>query len=208
MLGMCTQKNRIKPWVHVLGCLVVGLIIGLLAKWLDHIPSNALPYWIESLDLRNFFSRLAVWMFMAIVITMQSSSSKKAALHVFMFLIGALSAYYAYTILILGFMPRQVMIFWFTIAFVSPVLALIVWHAKTQSWLARMLSAFILTLFARQVLAFGLWYIDIVDYLEFVLLIGLGVFLYQSKDQFIQVVVLSIGMFIVLMPLGLIFGMF
>ena len=46
---------------------IVGVILGVISKVLDKTPSNLLPYFLEILDLRNFFSRMGVWIFLAVV---------------------------------------------------------------------------------------------------------------------------------------------
>lgn len=44
-----------------------GVVLGILSKWLDDTPSNVLPDLLQSMDLRNFFSRIAVWLFLAVM---------------------------------------------------------------------------------------------------------------------------------------------
>ncbi len=64
---------------------VVGIILGVISKALDETASNLLPYFLEVLDLRNFFSRMGVWIFLSLLISVYSKSPVRAAINVFCF---------------------------------------------------------------------------------------------------------------------------
>lgn len=67
--------------------MVFGIILGCLSKYLDCTPSNHLPYIINRLDIRNFLGRFAVWIFIAVCISVYSRSALRAAVNVFVFLL-------------------------------------------------------------------------------------------------------------------------
>lgn len=65
---------------------VIGVFLGLISKILDTVASNTLPYFLQVLDLRNFLSRLGVWVFFGVVISLYSKTPLRACLKVFCFL--------------------------------------------------------------------------------------------------------------------------
>ena len=86
--------------------LLLGALLGALAKALDCTPSNALPALLGRLDLRNVFSRAGIWALIGLCLSVYASSPRRAALNVFAFFAGMTAAYYLYSALIAGFFPR------------------------------------------------------------------------------------------------------
>lgn len=74
-----------KQIIHTLLLLLFGVLMGVLSKFLDETPTNLLPSFLQALDLRNFFSRLAIWIFIGVWISVSASSAKRAALNVLCF---------------------------------------------------------------------------------------------------------------------------
>ncbi|OZM56320.1 hypothetical protein CIB95_12965 [Lottiidibacillus patelloidae] len=85
---------------------ISGVTLGIISKVLDETASNLLPYFLEVLDLRNFFSRMGVWIFLAVLISVYSKSPVRSAINVFLFFVGMVGSYYFYTIMIAGFFPN------------------------------------------------------------------------------------------------------
>ena len=67
---------------------IAGVILGSVSKMLETTLSNSLPYFIEVLDLRNFFSRMGVWIFLGVLISVYSKSPIRSAINVFLFFVG------------------------------------------------------------------------------------------------------------------------
>ncbi|MDQ0215808.1 hypothetical protein J2S13_002228 [Oikeobacillus pervagus] len=82
---------------------VIGVILGVISKKLDSTASNLLPYFLEVLDLRNFLSRMGVWLFFGVLISVYNKSPVRSAINVFLFFVGMVGSYYLYTIMIAGF---------------------------------------------------------------------------------------------------------
>ena len=172
--------------------LILGVILGLFSKMLETTLSHSLPYFLEVLDLRNFFSRMGVWIFLAVVISVYSKSPVRSAINVFLFFAGMVGSYFLYTVLAAGFFPKSYMMIWIVMTLISPFLAFVCWYAKGKGIIAISISAIIFMFISRQTFAFGFWYFDIINILEFLLWIAAIFVLYQSPKQIIQV--LSIGL--------------
>lgn len=186
-----------RNFLYSLLILIAGILLGVISKVLDETASNELPYLIDVLDLRNFFSRMGVWIFLAVLITIYSKSPARSAINVLLFFAGMVSSYFLYTINVAGFYPKSYMMIWMTMTVISPFLAFICWYAKGKGSIAIFISSVIFMFISRQTFAFGFWYFDISYFLEFLLLIVTVIVLYQSPKQIIKVV--TIGMLIYLL---------
>ena len=172
--------------------LIVGVILGIISKLLDETPSNLLPYILKDLDLRNFFSRIGIWIFLAVMISVYSKSPLRSAINVFLFFAGMLGSYYLYTIFVAGFFPKSYMMLWITITIISPFLAFVCWYTKARGIIGILISSIIFLLISRQAFGFGIWYFYIKYNLEVLLWIAMFFILYQSPKQIIKVVIIGL----------------
>ncbi len=101
---------------------VLGIISGALSKIFD----------IYTVYLGTVFSEITVWLLFGVLISIYSTTKKKAMLNVFLFLIGMLIAYYIVAELTNSVYGSDFIIFWFVIALISPVLAYFCWMAKRK----------------------------------------------------------------------------
>lgn len=186
---------------------LVGIILGIVSKALDETSSNSLPYFLEMLDLRNFFSRMGVWLFLAVLISLYSKSPVRAAINVFVFFVGMVGSYYLYTVLIAGFFPKSYMMIWIFMTLISPFMAFVCWYAKRKGAMAIFISSVILMFISRQAFAFGFWYFYIVDILELLVWIATIFVLYQSPKQIIKVVILGLLFMVLTAQTNLFWGM-
>ncbi|QRG66681.1 hypothetical protein [Brevibacillus choshinensis] len=186
---------------------VAGVILGLISKVLDTTSSNYLPYFLEIFDLRNFLSRMGVWIFLAVVISVYSKSAIGSAIHVFLFFVGMVGSYYLYTVLVAGFFPKSYMMIWIVMTVISPFLAFVCWYAKGKGIIAISISSIILLVITRQSFAFGFWYFDIRYYLELLLWIATIFVLYQSPKQIIKVVTIGSILYFLTAQISFIWGM-
>lgn len=194
-----SQKVRNSAFI-----LMTGIMLGLLSKVLDEMPGNELPLFLEVLDLRNFFSRLGVWLFIAVVISLYSKSPGRSALNVFMFFAGMIGSYYLYTVQVAGFFPKSYMMIWIGMTVISPFLAFVCWYARGKGHVAVAISVMIFVFMSRQVFAFGYWYFDILYGLDFLLWIAMTIIIYQSPKQMAQVA--GIGSLLFILTTGFRWG--
>jgi hypothetical protein len=126
------------------------------------------------LDIGNFLGRFAIWILIALCISIYSNSAIRASINVFVFFVGMVASYYLYSNYIAGFFPRSYAMIWFGFTAVSPLLAFVCWYAKGKSKLAFILSALILAVLFNMCFVYGCWYFNAKSVLEvIVFIIGL-----------------------------------
>lgn len=185
--------SRSQEFLHSTFILAAGILLGIVAKFLDETPVNHLPYLLQQMDLANFFSRLGVWIFLAVLISLFSRSPFRAATGVFLFFSGMTASYYLYTIFVAGFFPRSYMMIWIVLTLLSPLAAFICWYARGRGSVSLILSSGILMVMTRQAFSLGFWYLDPVSIPEFFLWAATIGVLYQSPEQILKTATLGSG---------------
>ena len=146
------EKTMLQKILCTLLILAFGICLGLGSKALDQTAFNELPYVLQRIDIINFLGRFAIWIFIAVCISVFSGSPKRAALNVFVFFAGMVSCYYLYSALAAGFFPKSYAMIWFGITVVSPFLAVICWYAKGEGPIAVVISGVIIGILFSQAL--------------------------------------------------------
>lgn len=165
---------------------LLGIALGLFAKWLDNLALDDTVWWhriLETLDLRNFFSELAVWLLAALLIAVFSHSAFRAAWNVFAFFAGMCAAYHIYTILFAGFNPASYMLIWYGLTLASPILAVFCWYAKGKGAVAIILDIGIVAVFLLSCFGLGFFYITFKGVLYLLVFLGAVAALYRSPKQ-------------------------
>ena len=73
-----------KVILNPISMFVIGLVLGIISRLLDIYTSN----------IENIFSQMAIWILLGVLISIYSSSKKKAMINIFPFCIGMLITYY------------------------------------------------------------------------------------------------------------------
>ena len=186
---------------------ITGVILGVISKVIDTTPSNYLPYFLEVIDIGNFFSRIGVWIFLAVVISVYSKSPAWSTINVFLFFVGMVGSYYLYTVLVAGFFPKSYMMIWIVMTVISPFLAFVCWYAKGKGVIAIFISSIVIMFISRQSFAFGFWYFDIRYHLELLLWIAMIFVLYQSPKQITKVIIIGLLLYFLTAQINLLWGM-
>lgn len=160
-----------KKILHSIAVLFFGIVLGTVSKFLDTTPSNELPFIIERLDVRNFLGRFAVWILIAVCISIYSNSSIRAAVNVFTFFLGMVTSYYLYSTFIAGFFPRSYAMIWFGLTAISSLLAFVCWYAKGKSKISLAISSLIIAVLFNMTFSYGWIYFDIYSSLELIVFI-------------------------------------
>lgn len=160
-----------KKILHSIVVLFFGIVLGTVSKFLDTTPSNELPFIIERLDVRNFLGRFAIWILIAVCISIYSNSSIRAAVNVFTFFLGMVTSYYLYSKFIAGFFPRSYAMIWFGLTAISPLLAFVCWYAKGKSKSSLAISSLIIAVLFNMTFSYGWIYFGICSSLELIVFI-------------------------------------
>lgn len=187
------EKNTTtgKKVLTAIGLLMLGIILGVLSKYLDCTASNELPYIVQVLEVRQFFDRFAIWIFIALSISVYSNSPIEAGINVFVFFLGMVSSYYLYSTYVAGFFPRIYALIWFGITAISPLMAYVCWYAKGNDKIAIVLSALILAVLFNITFAYGWGYFEPYSILEAVVFVC-GVFV-MKRTTFSETIKVTVG---------------
>lgn len=180
------QYSRKRALLGSAAVLGVGVILGILSKWLDNIALDSTILWhriIERFDLGNFFSDIAVWLLIALTIAVFSYSAYRAALNVFIFFTGMCIAYHIFTIIFSGFDPSSYMMIWYGLTIISPFLAVLCWYAKGASKVSVVLDIMIIAVFFLSCFSIGLFYISLKGILYVFVFAVSVIVLYKSPKQ-------------------------
>ena len=196
------RRNLIgKQILFTIGIMLLGGVLGTFSKYLDYHQAQ-LPYLLgvidRRLDVHNFLGGFAPWIFIAVCISIYSSTPVRAAINVFAFFVGMIACYYLYSNYVAGFFPRSYAMIWFSFTIASPFLAFICWHAKGEGMLAVVTSAGIISVFFNLAFAYGLVYFDIRSVLQVMILVLGVIVLHKSRKK----TLIMIGMAVVIAVLS------
>ena len=160
--------------INTIVVLFLGIALGTFSKYLDFRQAE-LPCVLmaidEAFDIHNFLGRFAIWVLIALCISIYSNSAIRASVNVFAFFVGMVASYYLYSNYIAGFFPRSYAMIWFGFTAVSPLLAFVCWYARGKSKLAFILSARILAVLFNMCFVYGFGYFSARSVLEVIVFI-------------------------------------
>lgn len=157
---------------------LLGIILGFLSKWLDSRYFN--NSFLDYLDLGNFFSNMAIWLFCALAISVYSKSPIRASINVLLFFIGMTISYHLYTVIFNGFNPKNYMMIWYGFTIISPLLAYISWYSKSNSKYSIIINSLIIFVMLASCFNIGMFYFDIKGILYTITFIGSLCIIYKN----------------------------
>lgn len=177
-------------------CFLLGVILGVIAKYSDTFPANGAIGMFFSF-ISDITTTIGIWVALSTLIAVWSRSPIIAALKVITFFVGMLLAYYLYSQVLFGFFPIYYFLQWGFIALLSPFAAYIVWYSRGEGWGAAICAALPIGLLLAQ--GYPFFYVfTIVTGFDLLASLFLLVMLTKSKLQYLKVVPLSILVFIIL----------
>ncbi len=191
-----------KQIINTILILALGIALGTFSKFLDfrqaELPSVLMAI-DRALDVHNFLGRFAIWVMIALCISIYSNSSLRAAINVFVFFVGMVTSYYLYSKYVAGFFPRSYSMIWVAFTMISPILAFICWYAKGSSKVAFVLSAMILAVLFNMTFVYGDSYFEMRSILELITFIyGIVVMKRDNIKNTMIMFVLSCGIAFIL----------
>lgn len=125
------EKIKLKKTIlNPISMFVIGLILGIISRLLDIYTSN----------LGNIFSQMPIWILLGVLISIYSSSKKKAMLNIFPFCIGMLITYYFVAYITKGVYSNSFIVGWTIFALCSPIFAYFTWMTKDKGLFSKIIS--------------------------------------------------------------------
>lgn len=202
--------------INTSAIMLLGIILGAFSKFLEtnlvsiifeYLNNNSVnispSLLFEYVDIvyntANFLSRFAIWVFLAVCISVYSASPIRAAINVFLFFAGMVASYYLYSNYIAGFFPKSYAMIWVGFTVISPVLAFLCWYAKGRGKVSLALAAGIIAVLFNMTFVYRLPdYFSIRSALELLVFIcGCVVMRRQTAKE--SVLMMAIG--VVLAPI-------
>ncbi len=125
--------------INTIAILSLGIALGTFSKFLDFRQAE-LPSVLMAIDgalgVHNFLGRFAIWVLIALCISIYSNFAIRASVNVFLrFFAGMVASYYLYSNYVAGFFPRSYAMIWVGFTMISPFLAfcLLVCERKEQT---------------------------------------------------------------------------
>ena len=205
-----------RQFINTAAIMLLGIILGAFSKFLDEnltaiifeyfnnnsvniSPLLLFEYLDIVHDIANFLSRFAIWVFLALCISIYSTSPIRAAINVFLFFAGMVASYYLYSNYIAGFFPKSYAMIWVGFTVISPVLAFLCWYAKGRGKVSLALASGIIAVLFNMTFVYRFpYYINIRSALELLVFIcGCVVMRRQTAKE--SVLMMAIG--VVLAPI-------
>lgn len=138
-----SKKKLMRYITDTIIIFILGILFGLFSRIIDFVPLESLPKFLADIDLAAFFSRLSIWLLIALTISVVSSTPYRAMINVPVYFIGMLLSYYICTYAIEGKVYNYIIRFWVILTFISPILAYFCWYSKRHGVFSMVITAFI-----------------------------------------------------------------
>lgn len=123
-----------KSILNPISLFFIGLILGIVSRLLDIYTQN----------LGNIFSQMAIWILFGVLISIYSSSKRRAMLNILPFCMGMLITYYFVAFITKGVYSYVFIIGWTVFALLSPIMAYFTWITKEKGIFPKIISSCII----------------------------------------------------------------
>ncbi len=178
--------------IHSALIFALGIALGTFSKWVETFPIDKTIWWhriLDVIDLGNILSDFAVWLFIALAISIFSKTPLRASLNVFLFFAGMCGSYHFFTLQWAGFDPGSYMLIWYGYTLMSPILAFICWYGKGKTTFSLAVDVLILSIMCIMCFSVGYFYIHFRDIIYTLIFVASAAILYSSpKNTAISVI--------------------
>lgn len=143
-----------KKILNPISMFFIGLILGTVSRLFDIYTQN----------LGNIFSQMAIWILFGVLISIYSSSQKRAMINILPFCIGMLITYYFVAFVTNGVYSTVFIIGWTAFALLSPIMAYFTWMTKEKGVFPKIIGVGIIlvSILSSVVLFDGIRFYDII----------------------------------------------
>ena len=180
------KKGKSKSVRASILIFLLGIALGIISKWLDGLGLDSAVWWqraIEKMRLPQILSELPVWVFLALVFAVYSSSALKAAVNAFLLFAGSCAAYHIWSVVFSGFDPGSYMLIWYALTILSPFLAAVCWYAKGKGAVPVIIDTLIIAVMYNLCFAVGWIYVGFKGIFEALLFAAVIAVLYRDAAQ-------------------------
>lgn len=118
------NSKRNNDIVFILFCLVLGMLMGWVSK--DLGGDGAIGAIIKN---------LGIWVFVSSLISIYTPQASRAAIHVFVYFVGVIGAYYTHYALVGGQVEMKSIFYWLILAVAGALVGFITWHSGAKEWM-------------------------------------------------------------------------
>lgn len=189
------MKDMFKKNKNQIIIFLVGLLLGIISKWLDNLSINDSIWWqhiLGVLDLRNILSEFPIWILIALIISIYSKTPIRSSINVFIFFLSMTISYHLYTILVCGFNPYRYMLIWYGITLISPILAYIFWYSKKDNFIAIIIKSIIISTMFILCFSIGPWYFYLNGFFNLLMFIITIIIIYTKPKNMIYSLLIGI----------------
>lgn len=142
------MKDQKSLFLNPISMFACGMLMGVFSRLLDIYTQN----------LGNVFSKLGIWVLLCSLISIYSSSYRRAMINTPLFCIGMIIAYYTVAVVTKGVYGVKYIIFWSAAALCSPAFAWAVRMTTEPGVVSRLIGAgiVILSFMSSVVLDYGI----------------------------------------------------
>ena len=143
-----------KKILNPISMFFIGLILGTVSRLFDIYTQN----------LGNIFSQMAIWILFGVLISIYSSSKKRAMINILPFCIGMLITYYFVAFVTNGVYSTVFIIGWTVFALLSPIMAYFTRMTKEKGVFPKIIGVGIIlvSILSSVVLFDGIRFYDII----------------------------------------------
>lgn len=189
------MKDMFKKNKNQIIIFLVGLLLGIISKWLDNLSINDSIWWqhiLGVLDLGNILSEFPIWILIALIISIYSKTPIRSSINVFIFFLSMTISYHLYTILVCGFNPYRYMLIWYGITLISPILAYICWYSKKDNFIAIIIKSIIISTMFILCFSIGPWYFYLNGFFNLLMFIITIIIIYTKPKNMIYSLLIGI----------------